>query len=122
MKRPLALVLTLLLCFVARAEMLDTPPRAIEMAQPAYPDLDRKERRGGMVTILIRVDERSVATVERIMGSLHSLTVAVRAAAKTWRFEAARRQGRTPIAEVIEIVVIFDPEKGVEIRGPLMRA
>ncbi len=100
------------------AEMLDRPARAIEMPLPRYPESFKRDGRSGLATVVVRVDEKGISTVEQVMGSTTDFSFAAKAAVKNWKFTPAMRD-RKPAVQRLEFIVIFDPKKGVEVLGPL---
>lgn len=74
------------------------PPRRIAGALAAYPDAARRLRLEGTVALDILVDSKGRPAEMRVVRSAGELLdEAVLAAARTWRFEPARR-GTTPIS------------------------
>lgn len=114
------IIFVITLCYSTQclAVMLDQPAKAVELPPPSYPDAEKREGRGGLATVVIRVDENGSSSIERVMGSLYPFTAAAKSAAKNWKFTPAIRD-RKPASFLLEFIVVFDPKKGVEILGPL---
>ena len=100
--------------------LVDTPPRAVGMTMPVYPDRALKERVRGLVVLKILVSETGSPvriTVEK--GARADLTAAAVAAAGQWRFEPARKDGRP----VRTYTTIRFPFEGVQFaRTPFPRS
>lgn len=99
--------------------MLDKPARPIELVPPAYPAAEKRDGQSGVATVVIHIDAKGVVTVEKVMSTYFSFGAAARAAASNWKFAPAKQKGVTPFAQTLEYIVVFDPEKGVTLQGPL---
>jgi hypothetical protein len=112
----------LILLFVVApcsASSLDRLPKLLDLSLPSYPVEEKQAAHKAIVSVLIVVDEKGHATVERVMtSSTYRFAAAVQGRAATWKFRAGRRDDK-PTTIRVEYLVFFDPEKPVEISGPL---
>ncbi len=82
-------------------------PVAIEKTPPVYSEVARKERQQGKVILRLMIDaEGMVEDVEVIEGQPYGLTEQAVAAASTWRFQPALRQG-DPVPVLYLITINF---------------
>lgn len=75
----------------------DSPPRAIEVVKPEYPQSAMRRRVSGVVQVKVLVGENGSvieAEVESSPDPQKSLDRAALAAVRKWRFEPARRNGK----------------------------
>ncbi len=79
--------------FVSEREA-STPPRAISRRRPAYPAEARSEGVEGVVVVRFLVSRSGSVTDVRVVRGPQSLTSAVVAAVKQWRFQPGTFEGR----------------------------
>ncbi len=96
---------------------LDSPPRPIEMIMPVYPERALKERVRGLVVLRVTVSESGIPLEVAVQkGARADLNEAAVAAARQWRFEPGRKNGRA----VRTFATVSFPFEGVQFaRTPL---
>jgi len=118
--KPLIFVLACLLTAVScEAWELDQHAKAIDTPLPVYPAEEKSEAKKAVVSVLIQIDDKGKSKIVRVMSSSsYRFADVARKAAIDWKFKPGRRDGK-PSADLLEFVLIFDPEKQVEVLGPL---
>ncbi|WP_257312048.1 energy transducer TonB [Geothrix fuzhouensis] len=75
-----------------------TAPAVLRQVDPLYPDLARRAHVQGTVVLLMVVDEAGVPIQVRVLDGPPALQEAALHAARQWRFEPARMDGRAVAA------------------------
>lgn len=75
-----------------------TAPAILRRVDPIYPDLARRAHVQGTVVVLMVVDEWGVPLQARVLDGPQALQEAALHAARQWRFEPARMDGRAVAA------------------------
>jgi TonB family protein len=84
-------------------------PKVLTKVNPDYPDVEKAERRQGVVVLALRVDTQGLVSDARVVRSLApAFDEAALAAVRQWRFEPARRDGEAVEAE-LNITINFVP-------------
>lgn len=78
----------------------------LHRVDPLYPDFARRARIQGTVVLLMTVDERGVPLQVRALDGHPALQEAAMQAARQWRFEPARLDGR-PVAASFRLTLNF---------------
>lgn len=83
-----------------------TAPAILSRVDPLYPELARRARIQGTVVLLMTVDDRGVPMQVRALDGHPALQEAAMQAARQWRFEPARMDGR-PVAASFRLTLNF---------------
>lgn len=83
-----------------------TAPAILRRVDPLYPDLARRARVQGTVVLMMVVDELGVPMQVRVLDGPPALQDAAMQAARQWRFEPARMEGR-PVAASFRLTLNF---------------
>lgn len=83
-----------------------TAPAILSRVDPLYPDFARRARVQGTVVLLMTVDDRGVPMQVRMLEGHPALQEAAMQAARQWRFEPARLDGR-PVAASFRLTLNF---------------
>jgi len=83
-----------------------TAPAILDRVDPVYPDLARRAHVQGTVVLMMVVDERGVPLQVRVLDGHPALQEAALQAARQWRFEPARMDGR-PVAASFRLTLNF---------------
>jgi len=83
-----------------------TAPAILSRVDPLYPELARRARIQGTVVLMMTVDDRGVPMQVRALDGHPALQEAAMQAARQWRFEPARLDGR-PVAASFRLTLNF---------------
>jgi len=83
-----------------------TAPAILSRVDPLYPDFARRARVQGTVILMMTVDDRGVPMQVRMLEGHPALQEAALQAARRWRFEPARLDGR-PVAASFRLTLNF---------------
>jgi len=81
-------------------------PAVLRRIDPLYPDLARRARVQGTVVLMMVVDDRGVPMQVSVLDGPPALQDAALQAARQWRFEPARLEGR-PVAASFRLTLNF---------------
>lgn len=87
----------------AQFAAFDTPPAPVESVTPAYPDASRRAGETGRTMVEVTIDEEGAVQATRVVESSGhaALDAAAEAAAKAWRFTAAKLGTRNVTAKIV---------------------
>jgi protein TonB len=78
----------------------------LHRVDPIYPELARRARLQGPVVLLMTVDERGLPIQVQVLEGAPAFHEAALQAARQWRFEPARLEGR-PVAASFRLTLKF---------------
>jgi protein TonB len=78
----------------------------VHRVDPPYPDFARRARVQGAVVLLMTVDERGLPMQVSLLDGHPALREAALQAARQWRFEPARMDGR-PVTATFKLTLKF---------------
>ncbi len=88
---------------------VDKKPKILKMIRPDYPELAKKNRIEGRVTVKITIDEKGVVEKAEILKSIPELDEVVLESAKKYTFEPAENDGKpVKISMILPISFALD--------------
>ena len=87
-------------------QLMDSPPKALVLTKPQYPDYAYQNKIEGTVVVVILINSLGRVAHTEILQSVPHLDEAALACVRDWRFEPAQRGGK-PVASVAHAPVMF---------------